>query len=85
MIDTTDLTSYLPGYDEYCEPKETIELYDKTDEAYEEMMLVKKWKIMERQEIDLEEIGLSFEEAMALEDYVLHGNKLTPAELLEGE
>jgi len=40
---------------------------------------------MERQEIDLEEIGLSFEEAMALEDYVLHGNKLIPAELLEGE
>ncbi len=85
MIDTTDLTSYLPGYDEYCEPKKTIELYDNTDEAYEEMMLVKEWKIMERQEIDLEEIGLSFEEAMALEDYVLHGNKLIPAELLEGE
>jgi len=41
MIDTTDLTSYLPGYDEYCEPKKTIELYDNTDEAYEEMMLVK--------------------------------------------
>jgi hypothetical protein len=22
MIDTTDLSSYYPGYDEYCEPKE---------------------------------------------------------------
>lgn len=22
MIDTTDLDSYYPGYDEYCEPKE---------------------------------------------------------------
>ena len=25
MIDTTDLTSYIPGYDEYCEPKEYID------------------------------------------------------------
>lgn len=22
MIDTTDLDSYYPGYDDYCEPKE---------------------------------------------------------------
>lgn len=22
MIDTTDLSSYYPGYDDYCEPKE---------------------------------------------------------------
>lgn len=22
MIDTEDLTSYYPGYDEYCEPRE---------------------------------------------------------------
>lgn len=25
MIDTTDLDSYYPGYDEYCEPKEEFD------------------------------------------------------------
>ena len=25
MIETEDLSSYYPGYDEYCEPKEEID------------------------------------------------------------
>ena len=28
MIDTIDLSSYYPGYDNYCEPKEEINLDD---------------------------------------------------------
>lgn len=39
MIDTTDLTSYYPGYDEYCEPKEKAEEYDYSDEYHEDFML----------------------------------------------
>ncbi len=28
MIDTQDLTSYIPGYDEYCEHKEEVDEED---------------------------------------------------------
>lgn len=39
MIDTTDLDSYYPGYDDYCKPKEPINwdedpsIDEKIDEA----------------------------------------------------
>lgn len=42
MIDTTDLDSYYPGYDEYCEPKEENVLEDPNiDEKIDEMILEK--------------------------------------------
>ena len=41
MIDTTDLSSYYPGYEEYCEPKEEIDPDDNPyiDAIIDEMML----------------------------------------------
>lgn len=40
MIDTTDLNSYYPGYDDYCEPKEEIQDDDPTiDERVDEIIL----------------------------------------------
>lgn len=36
MFDTKDLTSYIPGYDDYCEPKEITTEYDYSDEYCEE-------------------------------------------------
>lgn len=40
MIDTTDLTSYIPGYDEYCEPKEYKDYDDDNlDDVIDELML----------------------------------------------
>lgn len=43
MFDTTDLSSYYPGYDEYCEPKETIDPDDDPtiDERIDEIRLEK--------------------------------------------
>lgn len=51
MLDTTDLTSYYPGYDEYCEPKKTQQKYDYSDEYYEEKILREEIKKMERKVI----------------------------------
>jgi len=45
MIDTTDLSSYYPGYDDYCEPKEYKDPDDdptvdeRVDERVDEMIL----------------------------------------------
>jgi len=41
MIDTTDLSSYYPGYDDYCEPKEEINPDDdpRIDEIVDEQIL----------------------------------------------
>lgn len=39
MIDTQDLPSYIPGYDEYCEPKEPILEHDYYDEYRDEKMI----------------------------------------------
>lgn len=40
MIDTTDLTSYIPGYDEYCEPREYKDYDDDNlDDVIDEMLL----------------------------------------------
>lgn len=41
MIDTTDLTSYISGYDEYGEPKKEPEIIDNSDEYHEEKMIEK--------------------------------------------
>lgn len=54
-MDTTDLTSYIPGYDEYCEPKEYIDYdVDNIDDVIDEMLL-------ERAEKEEKENGLSKE------------------------
>ena len=39
MIDTTDLSSYYPGYDNYCEPKEEIDLDERIDDIIDELKL----------------------------------------------
>lgn len=44
MIDTTDLDSYYPGYEDYCEPKEEIESDYNIDEIIDEMKLGKLMK-----------------------------------------
>lgn len=41
-MDTTDLTSYIPGYDDYCEPKEYKDYnVDNLDDVIDELMLKK--------------------------------------------
>ena len=56
MIDTTDLTSYIPGYDEYCEPKEYIDRDDYIlDDVIDELLL------QQAEEEEDEEDGLSEE------------------------
>lgn len=85
MIDTTDLTSYYPGYDDYCEPKIIEKEYDNSDEIHEEMILIKELKKMEREVIDLNTTSMTFEEIMQLKDYVWKENELIPQEQLEGE
>ena len=56
-MDTTDLTSYIPGYDEYCEPKEYKDNDDYIlDDVIDELMLKKA------EEKEDEENGLSKED-----------------------
>lgn len=39
-MDTTDLTSYYPGYDDYCEPKEYVNLNENpNDDVIEEILI----------------------------------------------
>lgn len=85
MIDTTDLTSYYPGYDEYCNPKEESEdiSLDLADMYHDEVMLRKEIEKMERKVIDLKTTNMTFDEIMDLKDYVWKSDKLIPAE--EGE
>nr|DAW91334.1 MAG TPA: hypothetical protein [Bacteriophage sp.] len=87
MIDTTDLTSYIPGYDEYMEEIEKSnnyeEPYDYADEYHEEMMIRKEIEKMERKVIDLKMTNMTFDEIMKLKDYVWKNDKLIPVE--EGE
>ena len=85
MINTEDLTSYYPGYDEYCEPKEEKEdnSWDLADIYYEEMMIRKEIEKMERKVIDLKTTNMTFDEIMDLKDYVWKSDKLIPVE--EGE
>ena len=85
MIDTTDLTSYYPGYDEYCNSKEETEdiSLDLADMYHDEMMLRKQIEKMERKVIDLKTTNMTFDEIMNLKDYVWKNDKLIPIE--EGE
>ena len=39
MIDTTDLSSYYPGYDDYCEPKKEKDLDEIIDDIIDELKL----------------------------------------------
>lgn len=39
MIDTTDLSSYYPGYDDYYEPKEEINPDEIIDDIVDEIKL----------------------------------------------
>ena len=39
MINTVDLDSYYPGYDEYCEPKEEIGEDPRIDDIIDELMI----------------------------------------------
>lgn len=84
MIDTRDLTSYYPGYDEYCEPKCELEdnSWDLADIYYEEMVLRKELEKMERKIIDLSNTNMDFDEIMHLENYIWKQDKLIPIELL---
>lgn len=86
MIDTQDLPSYIPGYDEYCEPKREIEdnSLDLADEYYEESVLRKEIENM-RKIVNPKEMELTFEDLFYLEDYIWKGDKLIPAEMLEGK
>lgn len=81
MIDTEDLTSYISGYDDYCEPEKEIPEDDR--DFYEDYLLEKGKTKMERKIIYLSEITL--EEAEKLTDYVWKDDKLIPLEMIEGE
>lgn len=81
MIDTTDLTSYVAGYDEYCELKN--ELPEDDRDFYEDYLLEKEKIKMKRQIIYASEITL--EETEKLTNYIWKNNMLIPSEMLEGE
>lgn len=91
MIDTEDLTSYIPGYDDYCEP--SIEKDDGYDDYYYDnyvdQKLEEKYRkeqdIMERKIIDLNKTNMTLEETLNLKDYIWKKDKLIPTEMLEGE
>lgn len=85
MIDTTDLTSYIPGYDDYCEPKQEIEYYDDSDVVHDEMMIRREIEKMNRKAIDLNNTNMTFEEVLNLDGYIWENDKLIPAEMIEGE
>ena len=85
MIDTEDLSSYIPGYDDYCEPKNYEEEYDNSDELHDEFMIRKEQQKMERKVIDLSISNMTLDEIMQLENYVWKQDKLIPVEMIEGE
>ena len=82
MIDTKDLTSYIPGYDDYCnsknEPIPSDYSGDLADEYHEEMMLKEETLKMERKIIDLNTTNMTFDEVMNLRDYIWKNDKLIP-------
>lgn len=80
MMDTEDLTSYYPGYDDYCENKE-ISIED--DRDFSEDYILERYKKMKREIIDLKTTLLSKEEIYSLENYVWKNELLIPQEMLE--
>lgn len=83
MIDTTDLTSYYPGYDEYCESK--VEKIEEDYDFYEDLLIEKEIIKMERKIIDLKATNLTLNEILKLENYIWKKDKLIPSEMLVGE
>lgn len=66
MIDTTDLDSYYPGYDDYCEPKEEINPDDdpRIEESIDEAIIerlekrrVKKMAYIKREKYTISSDG----------------------------
>ena len=84
MINTQDLPSYIPGYEEYLDEIEKAnsseEKYDYSDEYYEDFMIRGGCEI-----IDLTKNELNFEEINQLKDYIWKDNLLIPAEMIIGE
>ncbi len=89
MINTQDLPSYIPGYEEYLDEIEKAnsseEKYDYSDEYYEDFMIRGGCEIMHRKIIDLTKNELNFEEINQLKDYIWKDNLLIPAEMIIGE
>ncbi|MEI3530138.1 MAG: hypothetical protein V8Q75_03565 [Bacilli bacterium] len=86
MIDTRDLTSYYPGYDDYCESKEFEDnSWDLADVYYDEMKIREEFEEMERKVIDLSTTDMTFDKVTQLENYVWKDKYLIPQEQLEGE
>lgn len=83
MIDTTDLPSYIPGYDDYCERKEFEPEHE--EDIYEDIVLEKEMEKMEREVINVNDTNMTLEDAYNLDDYVWEGDKLVPIEILECE
>ncbi len=88
MFDTEDLPSYISGYEQYLDEIEKAnnyeEPYDYADEYYEEFILRKELENM-RKIINPKNMNLTFEDLFYLEDYIWKGDKLIPAEMIEGE
>lgn len=82
MIDTVDLTSYYPGYDEYLESEEMLEKYDYSDELLEQLKERKGELKMERKIIDLNNTNFTLDDIFNLENYVWENDKLIPAEMI---
>jgi hypothetical protein len=90
MIDTEDLSSYIPGYEDYILSHENEyeyeKEYDNSDELHDEYMLRKGQEQMENREIiDLNYTNLTVNDINNLHDYIWEKDKLIPAEMIEGE
>lgn len=83
MIDTEDLTSYYPGYDDYLENQE--ELLEDDRDFSEDFILKERDSIMKRKIIDLKITSISLNEVNKLENYVWKHDLLIPVEMLYGE
>lgn len=81
MIDTEDLTSYYPGYDEYLEIKEESPEDDR--DFSEDFILKERDSIMQREIINLKITPITLEEANKLQNYIWKSELLIPQEMLE--
>lgn len=81
MIDTEDLTSYYPGYDEYLEIKEESPEDDR--DFSEDFILKERDSIMQREIINLKITPITLEEANKLQNYIWKKELLIPQEMLE--
>lgn len=82
MIDTKDLTSYIPGYEEWYESQKSIEEYDNSDFIRDELFERKEQEKMERKIIDLSITNMTGHEILQLKNYVWKGILLIPQELI---